>query len=96
MVPVPWILISFAVGTLLVFAPWISFWGYSPWDSNWLLQAWPSLRGLLLSSFTRGAVTGLGLVNVLLALHDAFARLAAPGGGHSGADEGRGFRGLED
>ncbi len=29
------------------------------------------LRGLVLSSFTRGAVSGLGLVNILLALHDA-------------------------
>jgi len=67
------ILSSLLVGIVLVFAPWTPL-----WDSNWLLQAWPSLRGLLLSSFTRGAVTGLGLVNVLLALHDAWARLVAP------------------
>jgi hypothetical protein len=67
------ILSSLLVGTVLVFAPWTPL-----WDSNWLLQVWPSLRGLLLSSFTRGAVTGLGLVNVLLALHDAWARLVAP------------------
>lgn len=94
--PAPWILISLVVGVLLVFVPWVSFWGYSLWDSNWLLQAWPSLRGVLLSSFTRGAVTGLGLVNVLLALHDAYALLAAPRGGRGGADGGRGLRGLED
>ena len=48
------------------------------WDSNWLLQVWPGLRGPLLSAFTRGAVTGLGLVNVLLALADAHRYLVAP------------------
>ena len=69
--PLPWILTSFLVGVLLVFAPWSSL----LWESNWLLQLWPGLRGLLLSPFVRGAVTGLGLVNVLLALHDAYSRL---------------------
>lgn len=85
------ILSSLLVGIVLVFAPWTPL-----WDSNWLLQLWPALRGFLLSSFTRGAVTGLGLVNVLLALHDAWARLVTPQGGHSGAEGGRGLRGLED
>jgi hypothetical protein len=70
------ILSSLLVGTVLVFAPWTPL-----WDSNWLLQAWPGLRGPLLSPFTRGAVTGLGFVNVLLALGDVHARLFAPGRG---------------
>ena len=74
MAPVPWILISFVVGILLVFAPW---WPLL-WESNWLAQLWPGLRELLLSPFVRGAVTGLGLVNILLALHDAYVRLVAP------------------
>jgi hypothetical protein len=68
--PLSWILISLVVGVVLVFVPWTPF-----WDSNWLLQLWPGLRGLLTSAFTRGAVTGLGLVNVLLALSDAHGRL---------------------
>jgi hypothetical protein len=66
------ILSSLLVGIVLVFAPWTPL-----WDSNWLLQLWPALRGFLLSSLTRGAVTGLGLVNVLLALHDAYVRLVS-------------------
>jgi hypothetical protein len=61
---------SLLVGIVLVFAPWTPL-----WDSNWLLPVWPGLRGLLTSPFTRGAVTGLGLVNVLLALSDVRARL---------------------
>jgi hypothetical protein len=68
------ILSSLLVGSVLVFAPWTSL-----WDSNWLLQLSPGLRGLLLNAFTRGAVTGLGLVNVLVALGDLHARLVAPG-----------------
>lgn len=68
------ILSSFLVGVVLVFAPWTPL-----WDSNWLLPLWPAGRGLLLSAFTRGAVTGLGLVNLLLAARDLHARLAAAG-----------------
>ncbi len=69
--PGPWILTSLLVGVLLVFAPWSSW----LWESNWLLQLWPGLRAPLLSPFVRGAVTGLGLVNVLLALHDVYTRV---------------------
>ena len=68
------ILSSLLVGTVLVIAPWTPL-----WDSNWLLQPWPGLRALALSSFTRGLVTGLGLVNLLLGLYDLHERLAAPG-----------------
>lgn len=68
------ILSSLLVGVVLAFAPWTPI-----WDSNWLLQVFPAARGLLLSSFTRGAVTGLGLVNLVLATRDLHARLAGPG-----------------
>ena len=68
------ILSSLLVGIVLVFAPWTSL-----WDSNWLLPLWPGLRGFLTSAFTRGAVTGLGLVNVALALSDVRGRLLSHG-----------------
>ncbi len=71
------ILSSLLVGIVLVFAPWTPL-----WDSNWVLQVWPGMRGLLLNAFTRGAVTGLGLVNVLLALADAHRSVL--GSGHRG------------
>ena len=64
---------SLLVGLVLATAPWTSL-----WDSNWLLQPWPELRPLLLSGFARGAVTGLGLVNVVVALMDLHARLFGP------------------
>jgi hypothetical protein len=61
---------SLLVGFVLVVSPWTSL-----WESNWLLQPHPLVRAVLLSAFTRGAVSGLGVVNILLALHDARARL---------------------
>jgi hypothetical protein len=39
------------------------------------VSLWPGARGFLLNGFTRGAVTGLGLVNLAMALRDAHARL---------------------
>lgn len=68
------ILSSFLVGVVLAFAPWTSL-----WDSNWLLQLWPAARGLLENAYTRGAVTGIGLVNLALAARDLHARLTAAG-----------------
>jgi hypothetical protein len=64
------ILSSLLVGLVLLVAPWTSL-----WDSNWLLQPHPAVRDLLLNAFTRGAVSGLGLVNILIALHDVRSRL---------------------
>lgn len=56
---------SLLVGVILVVAPWTPF-----WDANYLLQPYPALRTLLLHAATRGTVTGLGLVNILLALYE--------------------------
>jgi hypothetical protein len=57
---------SLLVGVVLVVAPWTVL-----WEANYLLQPSPLLRSVLLSSFARGAVTGLGLVNVVLAVDEA-------------------------
>jgi hypothetical protein len=57
---------SFGIGLILMVVPWRA----DVWDANPLLQPWPLLRSLALSPFTRGAITGLGLVNVLLALQE--------------------------
>jgi len=67
---------SLVVGAVLVIVPWTSL-----WDANYLLQPHPAIRGLLLSAFTRGAVRGLGLDNILLALHDAHRYLTDAGEG---------------
>ena len=61
---------SLLVGLVLTVAPWTSV-----WEANWLLQPWAGLRGLVMTGFARGAVTGIGLVNVLVAIADLRARL---------------------
>jgi hypothetical protein len=63
---------SLLVGLVLIVAPWTPL-----WEANWMLQPWSLLRDLLLSGFVRGAISGLGLVNVLLALSDLHDRLLA-------------------
>jgi hypothetical protein len=57
------ILSSLLVGAVLAVAPWTSL-----WEANYLLQPYPAMRALVLSPFVRGAVSGLGLVNILFAV----------------------------
>jgi hypothetical protein len=63
------ILICFEIGILLVILPWVP----SPsWSENYLLVLaadkihWPWLALAMKSGYTRGAVTGLGILNILL------------------------------
>jgi hypothetical protein len=49
----------FEVGLLLLIVPWSTF-----WDRNLLLESWPLLYGWTRSEFVRGAVSGLGVVNL--------------------------------
>jgi hypothetical protein len=43
--------------------PWSAF-----WDRNYFVDWSPALKALLTSNYTRGAVTGLGLLNLWSAL----------------------------
>ena len=63
------ILICFEIGILLVVLPWVP----SPsWNENYLLviaadkMHWPWLALAVKSGYSRGAVTGLGVLNILL------------------------------
>ncbi|MFN0084301.1 MAG: hypothetical protein ACKVX9_02830 [Blastocatellia bacterium] len=66
-----YILICFEVGILLLILPWTQF-----WDDNFFLYfitgklsaSW--LHGVLTSGYARGAVTGLGVLNILAGLRD--------------------------
>ena len=48
------------VGLLLIVMPWWPLF----WEHNYFALAWPSLRTLLTNNFVRGAVSGLGIVNL--------------------------------
>ena len=51
------------MGLLLILIPWSAF-----WDRNYFSQAGPALHDLIVSNYARGAISGLGLVNVYAAL----------------------------
>jgi hypothetical protein len=40
--------------------PWSAF-----WDRNYFVYAWPALEPLFTSPYFRGAITGVGLLNLL-------------------------------
>ena len=62
------------VGLLLVVLPWSAF-----WDRNYFASAWPALRPLLMNNFCRGAITGLGFVNLYAGFADLALVFAARG-----------------
>jgi hypothetical protein len=63
------ILICFEIGALLVVLPWLS---QPSWSENYLLYiavekvGWRWLAPFLTSGYVRGAVSGLGLLNIML------------------------------
>jgi hypothetical protein len=47
------------VGLLLVVLPWSGF-----WERNYFAQLWPAVGAFVGNNFVRGAITGLGFVNL--------------------------------
>jgi hypothetical protein len=60
------------VGLLLAVLPWSPF-----WDENYFADAWPVLRTIVTNNFVRGAVSGLGAVNLVAGCADLAAVLMA-------------------
>jgi hypothetical protein len=54
------------VGLLLVVMPWWPAF----WEHNYFAMAWPPLRPILSNNFLRGAVSGLGVVNLIAGFAD--------------------------
>ena len=52
----------FLLGVLLILVPWLGY-----WDHNFFLDKFPELIPILLHPSVRGAVTGLGALDILLA-----------------------------
>jgi hypothetical protein len=53
------------VGLLLIVVPWSAF-----WERNYFGALWPPLRPWLHNDYVRGAVTGLGFVNLMAGVAD--------------------------
>jgi hypothetical protein len=54
------------VGLLLVVMPWWPAF----WEHNYFAMAWPPLGAILSNNFVRGAVSGLGVVNLFAGFAD--------------------------
>ena len=100
-----YIVISFEIGILLVILPWYAQF----WEENLFLflmtekfhAGW--LPGVVTSGWVRGAVTGLGIVNLLFGLREIFnfrrsvEEMGARSGGEAAeASAGDGSAGLSD
>lgn len=55
-------LFCFEIGVILLFLPWTLL-----WDNNYFFNLNDSWRAFTLSSYVRGGVSGLGLVNLWMA-----------------------------
>ncbi|HYL67918.1 MAG TPA: hypothetical protein VEX69_02035 [Candidatus Limnocylindria bacterium] len=62
------LLIWLEMGLGLILVPWSEF-----WDVNYFLYQYPSLALFVKNPYLRGAISGLGVMNVFLAL-EAFRR----------------------
>ena len=49
------------VGLVLVLVPWSGF-----WERNYFAEAFPVLQEVVRNNYVRGAVSGLGIVNLLI------------------------------
>jgi len=65
---VPILLIWLVLGLILILVPWLD-----SWETNYLFYQYPALGILLKNPFVRGAISGLGFMNILLSL-EAFRR----------------------
>ncbi len=66
------------VGLVLTLAPWSAY-----WDRNYFAETMPAVRALITNDFFRGAITGLGVVNICAAAADLFGMFTS----RRGADD---------
>ena len=60
------------LGLALILVPWSDV-----WDTNYFLYQYPALAHFLKNPFLRGAISGLGFLNVLLSLETFRHRTSA-------------------
>jgi hypothetical protein len=62
----------FEIGFALLVVPWSAF-----WDRNYFAEALPPIHVVITNNFVRGAVSGLGLINIFAGLGEIIAILLA-------------------
>jgi hypothetical protein len=66
------IIVCFEVGVFLLVFPWMDY-----WNNNSIASLAPWMRTIWESTYFRGALSGLGLVNIYISLGEVF-RLRRP------------------
>jgi hypothetical protein len=67
-------------GFVLVVVPWSGF-----WDRNYFAESLPFLLDILSNNYVRGAVSGLGVVNVAAGVSELFSLLMSRHADRNGA-----------
>jgi hypothetical protein len=57
------VVLAFEMGALLLYLPWSVY-----WEQNYFLSHYPSLLHIVLHPSFRGAVSGIGVLDILLAI----------------------------
>ena len=65
-VRVVFLLFCLEIGLILMLLPWTLL-----WDNNFFVSLHPDWSRIWLNSYVRGAISGLGLVNLWIALSEA-------------------------
>ena len=60
------------IGFVLIVVPWSAY-----WDRNYFAQSLPMVHALITNNFVRGAVSGLGLINVASGVTELVSLLMA-------------------
>lgn len=57
------VVLAFEMGALLLYLPWSTY-----WENNYFLSHYPWLMRVVLHPSFRGAVSGIGVLDILLAI----------------------------
>ncbi len=60
----------FEIGFALLVVPWSAF-----WDRNYFAEAVPAIHAVITNNFVRGAVSGLGVINLMSGLGELISIL---------------------
>jgi hypothetical protein len=60
------------VGLVLIIVPWSAF-----WEDNYFAQMYPFVFTFITNNFVRGAISGLGVLNVILGLGELVALIVS-------------------
>jgi hypothetical protein len=66
------IVVAFEVGLVLLVAPWLA-----RWETSWVPRVSPRLAAIWVSPYFRGALSGLGLLNLYVSLNEAARQISA-------------------